>query len=298
MSNATYPKRAAIYARISDDREGKGTNVDIQIKACQELAERLGWEVAHVFRDDSKSAYSGKRRPQYQEMLQGIRDGLYDGLLVWGNDRLTRIPRELEDLIDLIEGTGIQIQTVVSGEYDLNTADGRATARIHCAIARQESEKKSERVREKKAVQIANGQTSGHRRAFGWVGGDKRHKDDPLKVRVRSAFVPEEIAVVREMGRRALAGESITGITKWLNEEGITTSQGQPWTRATVRQLLHQSGDRRSAEAARWQRGRGRLGGSLGQGNLAPALWCPARPEPEDDSPTQELSAHRIGLRR
>jgi site-specific DNA recombinase len=224
MSKTSTPTRVAIYARLSDDREGKGTNVDLQIKACQELAERLGWEVAHVFKDKSKSAYTGKRRDEYQAMFQGIQDGLYDGLIAWGNDRLTRIPRELEDLIDLIEGTGIQIQTVVSGEYDLNTADGRATARIHCAISRQESEKKSERVKAKKAVQIANGETS----------GDKQHTG----VEVRSAFVPEEIAVVREMGRRVLAGESVSGITKWLNEEDISTSQGRPWTRATVRQLL------------------------------------------------------------
>ena len=103
----------------------------------------MGWSVVKVCTDNSISAYKGHHRPAYEELGDLIRRGEVDAVVAWGVDRLTRHPRELEDLVDLLDETGTKVQTVTSGEYDLTTADGRAHARIVGAIARQESEKKS-----------------------------------------------------------------------------------------------------------------------------------------------------------
>ena len=226
MSNATKP-RAAIYARISDDREGTGLQTERQIKDCRELADRLGVEVVKVWNDESKSAFSGKRRPEYEKMLQGIRDGLYDVVLAWGNDRLTRRPRELEDLADLLIATEVKVHTVTSGEYDLSTATGLTNARVVGAVAAGESMKTSERLQGQKRHAKAAGKVVGGQRPFGWVG-------KPL----RSAFVKEEIVVLREMAARVLAGESVSGITNDLNARGILTATGKPWSRTSVRWVL------------------------------------------------------------
>jgi site-specific DNA recombinase len=40
------PRAAAIYCRISDDREGTGLGVDRQEEDCRALAQRKGWKVA------------------------------------------------------------------------------------------------------------------------------------------------------------------------------------------------------------------------------------------------------------
>jgi DNA invertase Pin-like site-specific DNA recombinase len=64
------------------------------------------------------------------------------------SDRYTRFRLEMEGLIDLLESTGWAVATVTSGRYDLTIPEGRATARIHGAIARQESERKSTRASE------------------------------------------------------------------------------------------------------------------------------------------------------
>lgn len=55
--------RAAIYARISQDRTGAGLGVGRQRLDCQEHCDRRGWEVVEVFTDSDLSAYSGKPRP-------------------------------------------------------------------------------------------------------------------------------------------------------------------------------------------------------------------------------------------
>ena len=58
--------QAAIYTRISKDREGAGLGVERQRADCQELAGRLRWTVVEVFSDNDISAYSGRTRPGYQ----------------------------------------------------------------------------------------------------------------------------------------------------------------------------------------------------------------------------------------
>lgn len=61
-------------------------------------------------------------------------------------DRLYRRPRELEDLIDLVETHPIRIETVKGGGFDLNTHEGRLMARQLVAIASCESGHKADRI--------------------------------------------------------------------------------------------------------------------------------------------------------
>src|SRR6478735_5573657 len=102
-SNAHDRLPAAIYTRISRDREGAGLGVDRQEADCRALAERLGWDVAAVFVDNDISAYSGKPRPQYRAMLEAIKQGRIRGLIAWHPDRLYRRAVDLEEIVTIAE---------------------------------------------------------------------------------------------------------------------------------------------------------------------------------------------------
>lgn len=52
-----------------------------------------------------------------------------DAVVCWHVDRLTRTPRELEDVIDLADKRGLELATI-SGEIDIATPTGRLIARI------------------------------------------------------------------------------------------------------------------------------------------------------------------------
>src|SRR5215211_379292 len=116
--------RAAIYCRISRARDGSMLGVDRQEPPCRQLAERLGWTVAQVYVDNDLSAYSGRRRPEYERILADVRAGRLDAILAWHADRLTRQPLENEGLINLAERYGTKLATV-TGEPDLSTPSGR-----------------------------------------------------------------------------------------------------------------------------------------------------------------------------
>jgi site-specific DNA recombinase len=75
--------RAAIYVRISDDREGLAVGVKRQEADCRALVEeRLGWEVADVYDDNDLSATNRRKpRPDYRRMLDDLREGRLDALV-------------------------------------------------------------------------------------------------------------------------------------------------------------------------------------------------------------------------
>ena len=73
-----------------------------QIADCERLAGERGYVVADRYVDDDVSAWSGKRRPEYERMLDDLRAGVIGGVVVWHVDRLTRHPKELEAVIELL----------------------------------------------------------------------------------------------------------------------------------------------------------------------------------------------------
>lgn len=219
-------KRAAIYCRISDDREGAGLGVKRQEQDCRELALRLGWDVTEVFVDNDLSAYSGKPRPRYKAMLDAVKGGAVEAIVCWHNDRLHRSPRELEDFIDLIAATKAEIATVTAGQYDLSTHSGQMVARILGATARYESDHKSMRIRRKHLELAAAGTGRG--------GGTRPFGFDADRLTVNAT----EADVVREAARRVLAGEGLITVARDLNDRGISTSTGGAWSSFSLRRML------------------------------------------------------------
>lgn len=219
--------RCAIYVRISLDREGAGLGVERQEKECRELCARKGWHVVEVYVDNDVSATSGKPRPEWVRLIDDIKSGRVNAIAVWHVDRMTRKPRELEDVIDLAEKLGVQLGTV-TGEIDLSTPTGKLVARMLGAAARHEAEHKGERQRAQRAQYAANGNPNkGGARPFGYA-------DD------RISSVPREAEAIRDAARRVLAGETLRSIAEDWNsrDEPITTSRGKLWTGSMIRQML------------------------------------------------------------
>ncbi|MFC3500831.1 recombinase family protein [Micromonospora krabiensis] len=216
---------AAIYVRISSDDTGEGLGVARQETECRAMAERLGWTVAEVYRDNDISAYSGKLRPGYERLLSDMAAGTVRGLIVWHADRLHRSPKELERFIDLADRTGLQVHTVQSGRVDLSTPSGRMQARMLGTVARYESEHKSARIRLKMEQNARDGKPHGGHRPYGW---------EPDRMTIRES----EAAVIRDAAKRVLAGEPLRSIFRDLNARGLHNASDKPWTHPTFRNVL------------------------------------------------------------
>jgi site-specific DNA recombinase len=218
-------RSAAIYARISADVEGTGLGVTRQLEDCRKLAADRGWPVGDEYVDNDVSAFSGKRRRDYERMLTDLGSGARDAVIVYNLDRLHRRPAELEEFVALCERVGVRDVATVTADIDLGNDDGLFMARIFAAFAAKESGRKSARVRRKLLQNAEAGLPHGSLRPFGY-------EHDKITVR------ENEAAVVREMVDRYLAGQSLRSITVWLNDAGIGPAVSETWRTTAVRQIL------------------------------------------------------------
>jgi DNA invertase Pin-like site-specific DNA recombinase len=221
---------AGIYARISsDDKADDPTRARLgvkrQIKDCQELAAARGWRVVDVYEDNDTSATRARVRPEYERMLADVRAGRLTGIIVWDVDRLTRKPRELEDVIEFADRYGLALASF-GGEIDLATAQGRLTARIKGAMARHEAEQMSRRIKAKFDERAGDGAPHG-KTAYGY-----------RRVNGADVIDAEEAGVVREAARRLLSGESLRSIAADLNRRVVPAPRSDAWNSTTLRQVL------------------------------------------------------------
>jgi site-specific DNA recombinase len=227
--------QAAVYARISSDPNDTALGVARQLKDCLALAERKGWPVIETFIDNDVSATSGKPRPQYVAMMSALAAGRLDALVCWDVDRLTRTPRELEDVVDLAERQGVALASV-GGEIDLATPQGRLTARIKGSVAKHETEQLTRRVKAKMAERAESGAPHG-RTAYGWRR-EQVYDDQGRRQGSRDVLHPEQAAVIRTSATAVLAGDSLRAIVARLNNQGEVTLNNKAWTTTTLRLIL------------------------------------------------------------
>lgn len=216
----------AIYARISQDRDGDGLGVQRQLDDCRAEAKRRGWTVGAEYLDDDVSAYSGKARPQYRRMLADIADGSRDAVIVWHMDRLHRRPIELEEFVQTCTSAGVTDVVTLHGDFNLGSGDGLLVARLLAAVGASESDAKSRRGRRQILQRAQSGKPHG--------GGFRPFGFELDRQTIRRS----EARVVAQLATRALAGESLTSLCRWLVETNVSTVGGKQWRTPTLRSML------------------------------------------------------------
>jgi site-specific DNA recombinase len=157
-------------------------------------------------------------------MLDAIKRGEINAIICWQPDRLYRSLKDLERLVEATD-RGIEIRTVNGGDLDLSNSTGRMLARILGSVARQESELKGERRRRANEQRAVNGRWRADMpRQFGYTQRGER--------------LEPEATAIRQAINDVLAGRSLRSIAADLNDRGIFTVRGKPWTNLALRRVL------------------------------------------------------------
>jgi site-specific DNA recombinase len=255
------PKSAAIYCRISSDPKETGLGVARQEELCRKVAEGKGWTVAAVYIDNDESAWKRKRkRPEWNRMLADIEAKRVDAVVVFEVDRLARQPRDLETFFEVCDAAGVKAMATVSGDIDLGTSNGQFTARMLGAIAKKESDVRSERLQAKHDQLRASGLNGGGGRSLGFI-------NDPARPGYLQ-LVPAEAKLIKEAAKRIIGGESVWSVVSDWNRRGIKTPQGNPWRTWVLCNSL-----RSPRLAGLRQRADGSLGTAVWRPVLDRAVW-------------------------
>ena len=158
MTQAKKPLRAALYARVSTDKQ----STENQLRELRQAAERLGWEVAHEFVDRGISGAKGRTgRPQLDAMLKGVARKDFDIVASWSVDRLGRSLIDLVNMLQELHSTGVDLYLHQQG-INTTTPAGKALFGMMGVFAEFERGMIQERVRAGLARAKAKGTKSGN----------------------------------------------------------------------------------------------------------------------------------------
>src|SRR6202795_4787204 len=92
-----------LYARKSSESEERQVlSIDSQIKEMLQLAEKEGLEIVAMKRE-SHSAKETGQRPIFNEIVDEIKAGKFNGILTWAPDRISRNAGDLGKIVDLMD---------------------------------------------------------------------------------------------------------------------------------------------------------------------------------------------------
>jgi DNA invertase Pin-like site-specific DNA recombinase len=196
------------------------------------LAARHGYSPDEIvwYEDNNLSAFSRTvKRKDFERLLKDLPKGHLDGTLYYDIDRYTRQPRDLERTIDIYETSKkTLIFDGLSGQnFDLNTPDGRFSARLFVSIANKSSEDTKRRITREVKRMAEKGEFHGGTPAFGWDPKD-RLKLDPVAA-----------DMIRRGTKWFIQGDRIPTILERFAEENlINPSTGKPFSREHFRRVL------------------------------------------------------------
>lgn len=141
IGEGTKMTKVAIYCRVSTEEQ----DADKQEFICKEYCQRNSLEIFKVYKD----IISGKTtsRPEFNQMLQDMRDYKFDIVMVTKLDRLGRSLQHLLSLFDEFQKKKIDF-VAVTQNIDTSTSTGKLQMQIMGAFAEFERNLISERTKE------------------------------------------------------------------------------------------------------------------------------------------------------
>ena len=134
-------KRAGLYIRVSTVDQHPET----QLLDLRQFAAQRGFEVVEIYTDHGICGTKA-RRPALDKMMEDARRHRFDVVVVWACDRLARSTKHLLQVLDELNGFGIQFLSQREA-IDTEGPLGRAIIVIVSAIAELERSLIVERVR-------------------------------------------------------------------------------------------------------------------------------------------------------
>ncbi|MGH3548987.1 MAG: recombinase family protein [Pseudonocardiaceae bacterium] len=155
------------YARLSRNVSGELEKVEEQHADNQRVIERLGGVLGVELTDDDLSAWKPSvRRPDWERLLARLASGESDGAVVWHVDRLLRLPRDLERLLEFSD-RGLTLGCA-HGQWDLADPNDRFILRVEVAHACRSSNDASRWIRRRFETLRRNGVAHAGGRSFGF----------------------------------------------------------------------------------------------------------------------------------
>ena len=220
--------RVAAYCRVSTELEQQQSSYDIQIEYyTRHIMQNPNWIFAGVFADDGRSATNTFRRDDFNQLMNQCMKGKVDMVIT---KSISRFARNTVDCISWVRKLKEKNVAVYFEKENLNTLDDSTEMilTILSSQAQEESRAISTNVKWGYARKFEKGEST-RQRSYGF----RKASDGEM------CIVEEEAAVIRNMARWFLDGDSLERIKHRLEDAGIETTTGKrTWSTGTIYNIL------------------------------------------------------------
>ena len=217
-------KIAGLYIRVStEDQAREGFSLPEQEKRLRAMCEYKNYEVYDVYEERGISAKTGNYRPEFERLLQDVRDKKVNTIVVLKLDRLTRSVSDWEKILTFLEENDAYLDCA-NDEINTTNANGKMISRILTSVSQQEIERTSERTKIGLAGAIKVGHIP-HQAPLGY-----KHEDKKLVI----DYATKDVAIrIFNMYHDGLSYKKISNI---LNEEKVLDKTN--WRDSTILNIL------------------------------------------------------------
>lgn len=221
------------YLRVSTDRSGRVRSNEEQHdenRPALEVAMRgraVSWGAPY---EDvgSASKYQRKRRADFDRLIADLTHGTFGArvLVLWEGSRGSRKVSEWAAMLEHVARLGVRIWVTMDRRlYDPSTPRDWKALMEDAVDHEYEVRKTSARVLRSVNANGEVGAYGGGRRPFGYNADGMSKNDD-------------EARTIKRCARWAIAGKSARWIAGAINDEGVLTTAGNPWTSGTLKRML------------------------------------------------------------
>jgi len=230
--------KVAIYTRVSKKDQIKGYSLDGQESILKTWVNNKGWKWVKTYSEEANA--KDLNRVRLQELITDAKNGLFDGICIIDNDRLSRSTKDLLTIMDELLEYNVKIHIHNLQHLDIYSEKGRFTLTNYAAF--------SEFFRKQLSVKIRTGVKQKMKNE--WFGqapfGYKIISDDigNRKKNTRLIENPEEQETLKIMKDLRNEGKSYNEIAEYLNVKGFKTrhtrkEKKSSWHSSTVRNILN-----------------------------------------------------------
>ncbi len=234
--NAAKVTRVAIYVRVSTEEQAEhGYSIDAQLDTLRQYCKLYNKEIYDEYIDRGVSGKEMTKRHELQKLLRDAERGLFDEVIVWKFNRMSRKTKDLIEIVERLNQNNVYFRSF-SESFDTSTPMGKFALQMMGAVGELERNTIVDNVKlgmkQRARMGYHNGGACLGYKTIEIAGGDRKNRKTSLVI------VPEEAAIVRKIFELYAAGKGFRSIANQFNREGQKTKKGNHFSSDSIREII------------------------------------------------------------
>lgn len=227
-------KRAVIYARVSTMMQSDdGFSIEAQLEKGREFAKLFGYKVVGEYVDRGISGKSTENREEFIRMMTDAKAGLFEEIIVWKMNRLSRNHLDLLKIYEELERINVSFRSITE-QFETSTPSGRLLFNMLGSIGEFERESIVENVKNGMKQKAKEGGFNG-----GLMLGYRSVYTDSSQSKKEIVVVEKEAEIIRMIFDWYINGKGFKFITNRLNELGFKTVRCNAFNINSIRTIIN-----------------------------------------------------------